>query len=172
MKKSTSFPESPRREVLALGIARVIGAVALLVVGGVHLEQYTVAHFLVIPTIGSLFLLNFIAATAIGLVLLIPIRATVGPPRLMFESLAALAGISVASGAFVGLFISEHTPLFGFMEHGYRLEIVIALAAEAVPIISLGAVVVIARRRSRRLNANTAGRESEIGATPAAATEA
>jgi hypothetical protein len=39
---------------------------------------------------------------------------------------------------FVGLFISEHTPLFGFMEHGYRLEIVIALAAEAVAIISLG----------------------------------
>jgi hypothetical protein len=70
------------------------------------------------------------------------------------------------------VFISEHTPVFGFMEHGYRLEIVIALAAEAVAIISLGAVVVIARRRPRRLNANTAGRESEIGATPAAATEA
>jgi len=34
--------------------------------------------------------------------------------------LAALAGISVASGALVGLFISEHTPLFGLMEHGYR----------------------------------------------------
>jgi hypothetical protein len=86
----------------AVRIARAIGAVALLVVGGVHLEQYTVAHFSVIPTIGSLFLLNFIAATAIGLVLLISIRATVGPRRLMFESLAALAGISVASGALSG----------------------------------------------------------------------
>ena len=88
----------------------------------------------------------------------------------MFESLAALAGIGVASGALVGLLISEHTPLFGFMEHGYRLEIVIALAAEAVAIISLGAVLF--RRRSRRLAATTAGREREIGATPASATEA
>jgi hypothetical protein len=173
MKRSTSFPESPGRErLLALRVARLIGAVALLVVGSVHLEQYTVAHFSVIPTIGSLFLLNFIAATAIGLVLLIPIRAAAGPRRLMFESLAALGGIGVASGAFVGLLISEHTPLFGFMEHGYRLEIVIALAAEAVAIISLGAVLVLARRRPRRLNASTAGRDSQIRATPAPATEA
>jgi hypothetical protein len=132
MKRSTSFPESPRRERLpALGIARAIGAVVLLVAGSVHLEQYTVANFSVIPTIGSLFLLNFIAATAIGLVLLIPIRVTVGPRRL-----------------------------------------VIALAAEAVAIISLGAILALARRRSRRLNANTSGREDAIRAIPATATEA
>jgi hypothetical protein len=44
------------------------------------------------------------------------------------------------------LLISEHTELFGFMEHGYRLEIVIAIAAEAVAILSLGGFLLAADR--------------------------
>jgi hypothetical protein len=56
-----------------LRIARALGGGALLVVGGVHLEQHTVAHFSVIPTIGPPFLLTVIAAGVLGLALLIPI---------------------------------------------------------------------------------------------------
>ena len=37
-------------------------------------------------------------------------------------------------------------PLFGFMEQGYRVEIVIALAAEGAAIISLGVMLSFARR--------------------------
>jgi hypothetical protein len=33
-----------------LSVTRFVGALALLAVGGVHLEQYTVAHFSVTPT--------------------------------------------------------------------------------------------------------------------------
>jgi hypothetical protein len=44
----------------------------------------------------------------------------------------------------VFLLISEHQPLFGFHEHGYRPAIVLALAAEAVAVVSLGAY--LARR--------------------------
>ncbi len=67
----------------ALRITRAIGASALLVVGAVHLEQYTVAHFSDIPTIGSLFLMNFVAATSLGLVLLIPMRVSARGGRLL-----------------------------------------------------------------------------------------
>jgi hypothetical protein len=133
-----------RRRLLAVRIARAVAAIALLVTGGVHLEQYTVAHFSDIPTIGPLFLLNFIAATSLGLVLLIPIRGSARRGRVLFESMAALAGIGVAAGAMAALLISEQTPLFGFMEHGYRLEIVIALAAETVAILSLGVFLALA----------------------------
>src|ERR1700731_661399 len=84
-------------------IARAIGAVALLVVGGIHLEQYTVAHFSVIPTIGPLFLLNFIAATLLGLILLVPIRSSAGRPRLLADSLLALSGLGLSAGAFLAL---------------------------------------------------------------------
>jgi hypothetical protein len=155
-----------RDRAAALRIARALGAVALLVVGGVHLEQYSVAHFSVIPTIGPLFLVNFIAASAIGLVLLIPIRAAVGRRRLVFDSVVALAGIGVASGAFIALLISEHTPVFGFMEYGYRLEIVIALMAEAVAVVSLSVFLSFARWRTRRLRATAAVPEDAITAAP------
>ena len=37
----------------------------------------------------------------------------------------------------MALLISEHTALFGFIEQGYRLEIVIAIVAEAVTIVAL-----------------------------------
>ena len=45
--------------------------------------------------------------------------------------------------------MSEHTPLFGFMEHGYRWEIVFALAAEAVAVAALGALLALTRRHIR-----------------------
>jgi hypothetical protein len=145
----TDYSSAPDTRI-SLRASRTLGALALLVVGVVHLEQYTVAHFSVIPTIGPLFLANFIGATITGLILLVPLRASVGPRRLRFDSGAAWAGSAVAAGSFAALLISEHTPLFGFMEYGYRVEIVIALAAEAVAIISLG-VFLAAAARHRRL---------------------
>lgn len=156
----------------ALGVARATGAIALLVVGGVHLEQYTVAHFSVIPTIGPLFLVNFIAATSLGLVLLIPIRRSARRGRLLFDSLAALAGVGVAAGALAALLISEQRPLFGFMEHGYRLEIVIAIASEAVAIASLGVFLAIADRQAHEPRARLVTRDGAGDASPPTASEA
>jgi hypothetical protein len=140
-----------RHRLAALRVTRFLGASALLVVGGVHLEQYTVAHFSAIPTIGPLFLVNFIAASSLGLLLLIPIGHSVHRGRLLLDSLAALAGIGVAVGALAALLISEHTRLFGFMEHGYRLEIVIAIASEVVVIVSFGVFLVVADRWGHEL---------------------
>jgi hypothetical protein len=161
---------APGHPIPVLGVTRASGATALLVVGGVHLEQYTVAHFSVIPSIGPLFLVNFIAATSLGLLLLIPIRRSVRHGRLLFDSLAALAGIGVAAGALAALLISEHTPLLGFMEHGYRLEIVIAIASEAVAIVSLGIFLAIADRRAHKLRARRVTRDETANAasTPTA----
>jgi hypothetical protein len=156
-----SGPVQGKRLVALLGV-RALGAIALLVAGGVHLEQYTVAHFSVIPTIGALFLVNFIAATVLGVILLVPLRSTSGPWRLLLESLTGLAGVGVAAGALVALLISEQTPLFGFMEQGYRLEIVIAIASEAAAIIFLGAFLIGALRWMRRLRAVAVSREGAI----------
>jgi hypothetical protein len=154
-------------------VARALGAIALLIVGGVHLEQYTVAHFSVIPTIGPLFLGNFIAATSIGLLLLIPIRRSARRGRLLFDSLAALAGIGVAAGALAALLISEDRPLFGFMEHGFRPEIVIAIASEAIAIASLGVFLAIANRHAYQLRATLITRdETENAASAPTASEA
>jgi hypothetical protein len=127
---------------------RTLGALALLVVGGVHYQQYHYDFYSAIPTIGPLFLANFVAATALGLFLLSPLRA---PGRLgtTLDRLAALAGVGVAAGAFVGLLVSEYTPLFGFREHGYRFAIVLALLSEAVVIVMLALFLIGELRRAR-----------------------
>jgi hypothetical protein len=140
---------------------RTLGAVALLVVGGVHYQQYHYDFYSAIPTIGPLFLANFVAATVLGLFLLSPLRA---PGRLgsTLDRLAALAGVGVAAGAFVGLLVSEHTPLFGFSEHGYRFAIVLALGSEASVMVML-ALFLIAERGPARLAAppSRAGRSGD-----------
>lgn len=127
----------------AAGILRTLGAVAVLVVGAVHLYEYIVDHFNVVPIIGPLFALNFAGATVIGLGLLVPAA------RLhRVHLLLALGGIGLAATSFVALFVSEHQPLFGFEDYGYRTAIVIALAAEAAAVVTLAAYLAT-RARSR-----------------------
>jgi hypothetical protein len=124
------LPEHGRGRTQA--ILRTLGAIAVLVVGAVHLQQYFVDHFDVVPIIGPLFLLNFVGATVIGLGLLVPAARL----RLV-HLLLALGGIGLAATSFVLLFVSEHQPLFGFQDYGYRAGIVVALAAEAVAVVAL-----------------------------------
>jgi hypothetical protein len=125
----------------APAILRTVGAAAVLVVGAVHLQQYFADHFDVVPVIGVLFLLNFAGATVIGLGLLVPAARL----RLV-HALPALGGIGLAGTSFVFLFISEHMPLFGFQDYGYRTGIVIALAAEAVAVLALTAYLAVRAR--------------------------
>src|SRR5947209_11583148 len=62
-------------------LMRVLGALALLAVGGVHLQQYAGADFKTVPTIGTLFLLNAIASGLVGLALLLPLERAVAARR-------------------------------------------------------------------------------------------
>ena len=130
--------------------ARVLGAVSLLAVGAVHLQQYFELYS-EIPTIGTLFVLNFIGATALGLGLLVPVERVLGR-RLGGAAVAllALGGMALAATAFVFLFISERTPLFGFMEPGYDPEAILASRiAEIATVVLLGSFLV-ARLLDRR----------------------
>ncbi len=121
---------------------RVLGALSLLAVGAVHLQQYNTLYS-AIPTIGSLFLLNFLGATAIGLGLLAPVERLLGRWGAAAVTLLALAGVALAATAFVFLLISERTPLFGFMEPGYDPRaIMTARVAELATIGLLGSFLV------------------------------
>jgi hypothetical protein len=121
--------------------ARLLGALSLLAVGAVHLQQYFELYSS-IPTIGTLFVLNFVGATLVGVGLLAPVEHLLGRLRGAILALLALAGIVQAATAFVFLFISERTPLFGFMEPGYDPgAILTARIAEAVTVVLLGAFV-------------------------------
>jgi hypothetical protein len=125
--------------------ARVLGALATLAVGAVHLQQYSKLYSDV-PTIGTLFVLNFVGATVIGLALLAPVERIAGAAAV---TLLALAAIGLAATSFVFLLISEHTPLFGFQEPGYDpTAIAAARASEIVAVVALGAFLIASHRRS------------------------
>src|SRR3954454_21730638 len=95
--------------------ARFLGAIALLGVGLVHLEQFAVDHYSAVPTIGTLFALNFASAALIAGGLLAPVgRLPAGPARMALPVLA-FSGIGVAVGSLAGLLLSESVCLFGFM---------------------------------------------------------
>jgi hypothetical protein len=137
----------------SLAVTRTLGAITLLLIGGIHYQQYHYAFYSAIPTIGPLFLLNFIGATALGLLLLAPGRSRLGRVRTLLDQLAALAGIGLAVSGLAALLISEHMPLFGFMEHGYRFVIVLTITAEAVAIALLTLFLVKARSRAHERGA-------------------
>ena len=126
--------------------ARYLGAVSILVVGAIHAQQYYDAYFSVVPTIGTLFLLSFVGAAVVGSILLVPVRRlgrSIGDAILV---LAAVGAIGIALGTFASLLISEYRPLFGFMESGYRLAIVLTLAFDVATTLFLGLFVLIVAR--------------------------
>jgi hypothetical protein len=145
MSKSASSSRVEQNRSWSLIAARTIGAISLLVIGGIHYQQYRYALYSVIPTIGPLFIVNFITATALGLLLLAPLKSRLGRRGELLDQLAALAGVGVAASGLAALLISEHTLLFGFMEHGYRFVIVLTIASEAVAIATLTLFLIRAR---------------------------
>jgi hypothetical protein len=130
--------------------ARVLGALSVLAVGAVHLQQYFELYS-EIPTIGILFVLNFIGATVLGLGLLAPLERLLGRVGRVLLVLMALGGITLAATSFVFLWISERTPLFGFMEPGYDPEAILASrVAEVATVVFLGAFLAVRAGYSAR----------------------
>jgi hypothetical protein len=141
--------EETRRPSVWLA-ARFLGGLSLLSVGAVHLQQYDYLYS-TIPTIGTLFLLNFAGATAIGLGLLAPVERLLGRLGAPALGLLALGGIGLAASAFVFLLIAEQTPLFGFMEPDYDPPAILAArVSEALTVVALGAFAAARFGRRRK----------------------
>jgi hypothetical protein len=166
-QKAPVAPQTRKRHVEAPGVpasrragwsklgqaARVLGALALLAVGAVHLQQYDYLYS-TIPTIGTLFLLNFVGATAMGLGLLAPLERLLGRLGTWAAGLLALGGIGLAATAFVVLLVAERTPVFGFQEPGYDPAAIMASrVSEIVTVVALGAF--LALRSGQREAAGT-----------------
>ncbi|MBV9819563.1 MAG: hypothetical protein JOZ07_14615 [Solirubrobacterales bacterium] len=122
-----------------MGRVRLPAAALLLVVAGVHFQQY-VDFMSLVPTVGVLFLLN--AAGGAGLA-----AALLGADRGL-RRLAALGGLAVCVGSLVSIAIALAGSFFGYHEPSLRLPIVIAIAAEVLALPALGGVLVGARSAS------------------------
>jgi hypothetical protein len=127
----------------------VFGALLLIFVGVDHYYEYSVDQYSVLPTIGTLFLLNFISATAVGLVLLTPLQRLFRRLAGTVLDVAAAAGFGIAATSLVALLVSEQTRLFGFMESNYRPTILVAIASEGAAALCLGVLLVLRRGATR-----------------------
>jgi hypothetical protein len=76
--------------------------------------------------------------------MLLPLRSIT--PRFAdpVRTMLALSGIGIAAASLLGLWISETSSLFGFMDYGFRPTIVAAIVAEATAIVSLTAYLALA----------------------------
>jgi hypothetical protein len=121
--------------------SRYLGALALLGVGLDHLEQFSADHYSAIPTIGTLFVLNFASAALVAVGLVAPVDRLPGLAGRLALPLLGAGGIAVAAGSLAGLLVSESSGLFGFMEVGYRPAIVLSIALEGMAAVLLGVYV-------------------------------
>jgi hypothetical protein len=153
------LPARHGRRELAAEVARYLGAVSILVVGAIHAQQYYDAYFYVVPTIGTLFLLSFIGAGVVGVTLFAPVRLLGRRAGDLILTLAALGGIGIALGTFVSLLVSEYTPLFGFMESGYRLAILLTLVFDVLTTAFLGVFVLTVAPKVVRSFSGRTGRD-------------
>ena len=142
---------------------RVLGAILLLFVGADHYYEYAVDQYSVLPTIGTLFLLNFISATALGLLLLAPLNRLFHRFAGAALEISAAAGFGVAATSLAALLVSEQTPLFGFMESNYRPAILVAIASEAAAALCCVLLLVLSHRARRPVS-------NPLASTPLGAT--
>jgi hypothetical protein len=139
-----------RRSHAVASWTRYLGALALLGVGLDHLEQFWVDSYSVIPTIGTLFALNFASAALIAAGLAAPVQRLPGRARHLAVPVLCLAGIGVAAGSLAGLLVSESAGLFGFMETGYRFAISLSIGLEVATMVLLGVHLTADPSRPRR----------------------
>ena len=121
-------------------IARVplyLGALGVLATGIVHIQQFYGQDYSTIPTIGTLFFLNFVAAVVLTAGLIAPLGRVAGRHADAVRAAFAVGGVGFAVLSLVALFVSEGSGLFGFQENGYRMAIVLAIVAEAAAVVFL-----------------------------------
>ena len=108
---------------------RVLASALVLIVAGVHFQQY-VDFMSLVPTVGVLFLLNAAGGAGLALALLSSDRT--------LRSLAVVGAIGLCLGSLVSIAIALQSSFFGYTEPSLRLPIVLAIASEilALPILA------------------------------------
>jgi hypothetical protein len=147
---------STRTRTVLIAAARYLGAFAVLAVGIDHIVEYYADYYRYVPTIGTLFLLDFIASLVVGLALLAPLGLIARGEADRLLTLLAAGGIALGAGTLAGLLISENGGLFGFMEPGYRSAIVLSMAFDIAAVGFLAGFLALrasrqTARRSQRL---------------------
>jgi hypothetical protein len=145
---------APSRRIIAQA-ALYLGALAILATGVDHIQQYYGNDYSTVPTIGTLFFLNFVSAVVVAVGLVAPLGRVAGRYADAVRALFAVGGIGIAVLSLAALFVSESTGLFGFVENGYRMAIVLAIVAEVAAALFLVIFLVANGTGIRKLRAGS-----------------
>lgn len=119
-------------------LVRLCAALLLLAGGAVHYELWT-SGYRYIPTIGPLFMTNFIASIGLAAAVVMSRRAIV-----------AFAGIAFAAGSLAALVLSRTVGVFGFTETIWTIEAFQTLLSEVGAIVVLAAAMILQLRSARQ----------------------
>jgi hypothetical protein len=144
----------PSRRIIARA-ALYLGALAILATGVDHIQQYYGNDYSTVPTIGTLFFLNFVSAVVVAVGLVAPLGRVAGRYADAVRALFAVGGIGIAVLSLAALFVSESRGLFGFVENGYRMAIVLAIVAEVAAALFLVIFLVANGTGIRKLRAGS-----------------
>lgn len=134
-----------------------LGALAIVVIGAVHLELWAWHGYRHVPTIGPLFLLNAIGAA--GLAVLLAARGGL---------LAELGGLGFAVSTLTAYLVSIYHGLFGFVETPHGTPQHVSLAAEIAAIVLLTTAVALRVTSSSRGSARRGAARPAASGRPAA----
>ena len=116
---------------------RLLAAIAILVQGAVHAQQY-LSGFSGVPLIGPLFLLNAIVS--------VPIAIWLVKDHRIFS---ILAGAGLLIGSIASLMLATTTDIFGYVLTDYGWPEITALVAEVIGLTALVIVTGLSWRGSR-----------------------
>ena len=119
-------------------LTRLLAAALLLAGGVIHYDLWT-NGYRHIPTIGPLFLANFVGSIVLAGAVMASRRAGV-----------TLAGILFAAGSLTALILSRTVGVFGFSETIWTTQAVQTLASELGALATLAVVLGIQLRDARR----------------------
>ncbi|HEX8854136.1 MAG TPA: hypothetical protein VF752_00945 [Thermoleophilaceae bacterium] len=159
-------PHATRRRSVVARTALYLGALAVVATGVAHAQQYYGNNYSTIPTIGTLFFLNFVAAVTLAVGLVVPLRRVIPRYAEAVRALFAIGGICLGVLSLIALFVSESSGLFGFVENGYRTAIVLAIIVEAAAVVFLAvylAADAAGPRQLRDLAAKAVTRTRAVG---------
>jgi len=113
-------------------VLRYVSIALVLVVGGIHLQQYE-GPLNAVPTINTLFILNAVGAAAIALVL--------AAERDEIAILAAFGAIGMIIGSLISLAIARASTIFDYSEPTLRFAVLLAGIVEVASVIALAAFI-------------------------------
>jgi hypothetical protein len=127
--------------IVLLLAGRIVGAGLLVWMGGIHLHLWSTGYKH-LPTIGTLFILNFVGAVVLAAAVL------VSPRR--FLALPSAAGALMAAATLVSLAISINVGLFGFTDFLDAPFVRLSIWVESAAFLVLGATTAGAVMLTRR----------------------